>query len=61
MPRKARIRNESSTGFYHVVIRGNNKKYIFQEKRFKLDFYEFLCEQERLGLINWQLGVLTQE
>lgn len=51
MPRKARIHAESATGFYHVVIRGNNKKYIYQDKRFKLDFFEFMCEQEKLGRI----------
>lgn len=49
MPRAAR--RESVTGFYHVVLRGNNKKYIFEEQRFKLDFYEFLCEQEKCGRI----------
>jgi len=51
MPRKARIRCESAAGFYHIVIKGNNNKYIFKEKRFKLDFYEFLCEQGHVGLI----------
>ena len=51
MPRQARKRCVRSTGFHHVVIRGNNKKYIYNDKRHKQDFYEFLAEQEQIGRI----------
>lgn len=51
MPRKARIRCKSSTSFYHVILRGNNRKYIFGSNQHKLNYYELLCEQEKLGRI----------
>lgn len=33
MPRKARV--ESSTGVYHMMVRGNNKEWVFKGERFK--------------------------
>ena len=38
MPRSAR--NKSSTGIYHVILRGINKKRIFEDNEDKLRFLE---------------------
>jgi REP element-mobilizing transposase RayT len=50
MPRRARV--ESSTGIYHVIIRGNNKEWIFREEVYKLKIRHLILAQEDLKLID---------
>lgn len=49
MPRVAR--QESSTGYYHVIMRGNNKNYIFEKEKNKKEFLALLKKQELEGKI----------
>ena len=44
-------RQASSTGYYHIIMRGDNRNRIFQKKQYKLDFMEMLEEQENEGTI----------
>ncbi|GKX29704.1 hypothetical protein SH1V18_21840 [Vallitalea longa] len=39
-------REISSTGYYHVIMRGNNKAMIFNSETNKKDFLIMLKEQE---------------
>lgn len=49
MPRSAR--KESKTGYYHVIMRGNNRNWIFSRVHYKLEFLNLLKKQEEDGLI----------
>ncbi len=40
-------RQESPTGYYHILMRGNNRNWIFKKNQYKLDFLEMLEEQEK--------------
>lgn len=54
MSRTARI--ESSTGYYHVIMRGNNKNWIFKGEENKQNFIKLLKIQEKEGkleLVAW--------
>ena len=42
MPRKARVL--SSTGFYHVIARGNNQLILFEDSRDYYKYLEKMCE-----------------
>ena len=44
MPRAAR--KESTTGYYHVMVRGINKEYIFNDEKGKLVYMALLLEQQ---------------
>ncbi|MGV8153464.1 MAG: transposase [Alkaliphilus sp.] len=49
-------RQESDTGYYHIIMRGNNKNRIFKEEKNKLDFIKMLKNQEeekRIQLLAW--------
>jgi REP element-mobilizing transposase RayT len=45
MSRVARV--ESPTGYYHILVRGNNRSYIFKNQRHKVAFMEMIEEQEK--------------
>ncbi|TLS38639.1 transposase [Pseudalkalibacillus caeni] len=47
MPRKAR--RKSSTGIYHVILRGINKQTIFEEDEDKRKFLETLKKYKRIS------------
>ncbi|NLK21893.1 MAG: transposase [Epulopiscium sp.] len=49
MPREAR--KESSTGYYHIIMRGNNRSWIFSSEVYKTEFLNMLKEQEEDHLI----------
>ncbi len=49
MARQARTTSE--TGYYHVMMRGNNKTYIFQRESDKTFLMELLFEFEKEGFI----------
>lgn len=49
MARQAR--KASETGYYHVMMRGNNKTYIFQRESDKSFFMDLLNEFEKDGLM----------
>lgn len=54
MPRKAR--KKSCTGVYHVVMRGNNKTWIYQKIQYKRLVQKIIFEEEekgRIELISW--------
>lgn len=54
MARQAR--KISETDFYHVIMRGNNKAYIFDKKRYKQYFFEYLSQvilEELAELVAW--------
>jgi len=54
MPRSAR--QESSTGLYHIVMRGNNRDWIFKNPKDKRALLDMLFKQEkemRLQLLAW--------
>ncbi|MBT9157338.1 MAG: hypothetical protein DDT36_00319 [Firmicutes bacterium] len=56
MPRSAR--QESATGYYHVVLRGINREHIFRADVGKLLFLDLVSEQQtegRLQLVCWCL------
>ena len=40
-------REESPTGYYHILVRGNNRSYIFNNQRYKAAFMEMIEEQEK--------------
>jgi len=44
-------RQASSTGYYHIIMRGDNRNWIFQKRQYKLDFMEMIEEQENEGRI----------
>lgn len=44
-------RTKSSTGYYHVVLRGNNRSTIFFDKQDRLIFLEYLSKQKDKSLI----------
>lgn len=50
MARQARI--ISKTGYYHIIMRGNNKDFIFQSEDDKVFFKEILFSQQDEGLIS---------
>ncbi|HHX87295.1 MAG TPA: transposase, partial [Firmicutes bacterium] len=50
MSRQARA--QSSTGYYHVMMRGNNKENIFLKDNHKRYFLDCLKEQHEEGLID---------
>ena len=50
MARQARL--SSATGYYHVVMRGNNKDYIFKDKKDKEFFMEVLHGLKSEGMID---------
>ena len=49
MPRKAR--QESCTGVYHVIIRGNNKNWITHKNKYKQLIKKLIFQQEEFLLI----------
>ena len=49
MPRKAR--QESSTDMYHVIMRGNNRKWIFKKEIHKEKMKKLIFNQVEMGLI----------
>lgn len=49
MPRSRR--RESPTNYYHVIMRGNNKRYIFKDLYLKKKFLTVLFVMEKEGLI----------
>ena len=54
MPRQAR--QESATGYYHVMMRGINREFIFRYDRAKRLFLQLLTEQQTDGafaLVAW--------
>lgn len=54
MPRQAR--QESSTGLYHIMTRGNNKGWIFKKEIYKRIGINLIVEQEkekRVELYGW--------
>lgn len=54
MPRRARV--ESKTGYYHVMMRGNNKEHIFTNDSYKRYFLKLLSkelEENILGVNAW--------
>jgi REP element-mobilizing transposase RayT len=50
MARTARIQSES--GYYHLMIRGNNKSYVFKDQKAKSFFIRNLLKSEEEGLID---------
>jgi REP element-mobilizing transposase RayT len=46
MPRKAR--RESSTGLYHIIMRGNNRQWIFKKEIYKKIIVNLLIGEEKL-------------
>lgn len=50
MARKPRI--QSPTNYYHIMVRGNNREYIFRESSEKKTFIDVLKEQVKAGLID---------
>ncbi len=44
MPRKARV--ESNTGYYHVMLRGHNKEWIFTQEGQKKEFLSLLKKEQ---------------
>jgi len=44
-------RKESETGYYHVIMRGNNKSYVFKNKREKILYIETIMKMQEEGLI----------
>lgn len=50
MPRQARY--ESPTGYYHIMMRGNNREKIFSKDEQKLYFLDCLKKQEEDALID---------
>ena len=50
MPRQARI--QSPTGYYHVMMRGNNRENIFVTDKQKSFFLDSLKKQEEDQLID---------
>ncbi len=50
MSRQARTM--SKTGYYHIIMRGNNKDYIFQSEDDKAFFKDILFSQQDEGLIS---------
>ena len=50
MSRQARI--ISKTGYYHIIMRGNNKDYIFKKERDKEFFMEGLNQIQEEGLVS---------
>lgn len=50
MPRQARIQSE--TGYYHIMLRGNNRENIFNDDKQKSFFIEILKKQDEDGLID---------
>ncbi|MBK5252372.1 MAG: hypothetical protein JJE29_07050, partial [Peptostreptococcaceae bacterium] len=49
-------RQASSTGYYHIIMRGDNRNWIFKKRQYKLDFMEMLEEQEkeaRIEMVAW--------
>lgn len=56
MARQARM--ESETGIYHVMMRGNNREFIFREEVQKQRFMEYLSNEVQSGgvrLAGWCL------
>jgi len=56
MPRQAR--QESGTGYYHVMLRGINREYIFKDEEQKEYYLELLKEQqesEQIAIVAWCL------
>lgn len=56
MPRNARERSE--TGFYHVVLRGNNRDYIFQDDqdhRVMISYLDAMKSKTKVEIICWCL------
>ncbi len=51
MPRGAR--KESATDFYHVIMRGNNRAYIFKDSKDKKYFMNILFRMQTEGLITF--------
>ena len=54
MPRQAREISES--GYYHVIMRGNNKEYIFEDRLSKQIFMNQLlkiCDEKLMDLLAW--------
>jgi len=54
MSRQAR--KISETDDYHVIMRGNNKAYIFEQKRYKAYFMEYLrlvADEEKAEIAAW--------
>ncbi len=54
MPRVAR--QASSTDLYHIIMRGNNRNWIFKHPKSKQEFLDMLFKQEeenRLRLLAW--------
>lgn len=49
MPRQAR--KQSTTDYYHVMIRGINKEFIFNDDKYKEKFIELMKLEEQAGLI----------
>ena len=50
MSRTARVL--SATGYYHVIIRGNNKEYLFEKNEAKIYFMKALKKVEAEGLLD---------
>ncbi len=44
-------RTKSSTGYYHIVLRGNNRSTIFFDNQDRLTFLEYLSKQKDKGLL----------
>jgi len=56
MPREARIM--STTGYYHIIMRGQNKEYIFKSEVHKEYFMKSLNiieKEEKLSIVAWCL------
>ncbi len=56
MPRAARIM--STTGYYHIIMRGQNKEYIFKSEVHKEYFMRSLNiieKEEKLSIVAWCL------
>jgi REP element-mobilizing transposase RayT len=50
MPRKTRV--ESRTAIYHVIMRGNNREFIFKYMSLKKRFMKHLSECQRRAIFD---------
>ncbi len=49
MARQARL--ESETAYYHIMMRGNNREYIFKRAAQKHRFMEYLANESQVGVV----------
>lgn len=50
------VREESSTGLYHVLMRGNNRQWIFKDENDMEASIKFIKQEEkekRISLLVW--------